>query len=108
SHDHEVWVHGVRANGRLARDVQALFDELSRHRSAEVETLAHRPGGRQDLVNSERRGRRADITGNSCHEQVPRLFKPRAESSPGPPAPAHNTPGPPGAQARAPLAVQLG
>ena len=53
-HDDEVPALVVATRGRLRGDLDALAQELGRNRAAEVEALAHRPGGREELVRVKR------------------------------------------------------
>jgi len=43
----------VGSGGRLEGDLQAVEDDLALHRPVEVEALAHRAGGGQDIVGGE-------------------------------------------------------
>jgi Protein of unknown function (DUF3039) len=43
----------VAPRRRLERDLQALADQVQRHRTVEVEALAHRPGGGEHFVSGQ-------------------------------------------------------
>jgi hypothetical protein len=51
--DDEVPAARVRPAGRLERDLHALFDDVARHRSVEIEALAHGAGGGQEFIGRE-------------------------------------------------------
>ena len=48
--EHEVPALAVGAGWRLDGDLQALHEQLPRHRPRQVEPLANGPGGDEDLV----------------------------------------------------------
>ena len=68
-HDHPVPALLVRPGRRLRRHLDALPHELDRHRPIEVEPLAHRPRGRQQLV-------RRQVQGGSHRAILPRTLAP--------------------------------
>ena len=59
--DHPVPALAVAAGGRLQRDLQALLHQLERHGPGQVEALADRAGGGEQLVGRERKRRHRSV-----------------------------------------------
>lgn len=69
SDDHEMPALTVASGGRLDGQVHAFFEELTRHRASEVEAVAYRAGGGEQLVGREVESHVLTIAGGEVNRQ---------------------------------------